>query len=361
MSKSRCCVNCFAHEWLCDFVRDNSNAVDDCDYCGHKDVPIVAIDELYEPFKNLMELYVPSNEPHGEMLMDLIQGDYEVFEDELHSSDKAAILLEDILRTRWDDDSGEPQVDAHKLYYRHSSVWYHTTMVEAWNEFCGEVKKNPVHEPNLPWLYDDELARMEVELPKGAVLYRARVGFISDEDGGIRPFERADMSAPPPEKVRPGRANAKGEVVLYVADQEQTAVAEVRPWRGLLVSVTEIKAMCNLRLVDLSKRPPPSNPFTDEAPQYELELEGLLRAFGEELGRPLRRADDPRDYLPCQKLVRRIRDCGFYDGIRYPSAMDRGGANIVLFDPKLVKPGPSKLVEVQGVGIAYDTFYEGQP
>ena len=360
MSEPKCCVDCFAHEWLREYVRENGDAEGDCDYCGRKEVSVIAIGQLFDSFKNLMELYVPSDDPDGERLVDLVQWDYEVFEDNVHSSGAAAHLLEDILKAEWDDDSGEPPVDAHELYYRRVSVWNHTTMVEAWNEFCDKVKKDPAHEPSLPALFDDEMARMEVELSQEAILYRARVGFINDENGGIQPFERADIGAPPPNRVRPGRANAEGEVVIYAADQEQTAVAEVRPWRGLLVSVAEIKMMRGLRLVDLSRQPRPSNPFTDEAPQYEIELEGLLRAFGEELGRPLRRADDPCDYLPCQKLVRRIRNSGFYDGIRYPSAMDRGGTNVVLFDPRSVQIGSSKLVQVQGVEISYDTFDENQ-
>jgi RES domain-containing protein len=195
---------------------------------------------------------------------------------------------------------------------------------------------------------------MEVELPSEIMLYRARVGFLSGESGGNRPFESADIGAPPPERAKPSRANAEGEVVLYAADQEATAIAEVRPWRGLLVSVAEVRVTRNLRLVDLSKPPPSSNPFTDEAPQYEQELEDLLLAFGEALGQPLRRADDPHDYLPCQRLVQRIRASRWYDGIRYPSAMAPGGTNVVLFDPPLVRIGASKLVEIREVGIFYD-------
>ena len=110
-----CCVNCFAHQWLRDFVRDNSNAVRDCDYCGQKNVPVIAINELSDPFKNLMELYVPSNDPDGEMLVDLVQWSYEVFDDGLYSSGRAARLLEDILNAGWDDVSGDSPVNAHEL------------------------------------------------------------------------------------------------------------------------------------------------------------------------------------------------------------------------------------------------------
>jgi hypothetical protein len=306
----KCCVNCFAHEWLRDYVRCKSTVVGDC----------------------------------------------EVFEDSLHTSGEAACLLEDIMESGWDDDSGEPPVDANELYRRRAEGEHHTTMREAWEEFCYEVRENPTHEPNLPALFDDELARMEGELPRESIMHRARIGFQVGEHDAVRPFEGAEIATPPPDKAKPGRANVQGEVALYVADQEATAVAEKRPWRGLLVSVAEVGAVRNLRLVDLGKLPAPSNPFTAEAPQYEVELVGLLAAFSEELGRPLRRAEDPDDYIPCQKLVRRIRASGLYDGIRYPSAMNPRGTNVVIFDPKLAAIGRSRLVEVREVGISYEPF-----
>jgi RES domain-containing protein len=194
---------------------------------------------------------------------------------------------------------------------------------------------------------------MEAKLPRGTVLYRARVGFVSGEHGRIQPFQGTDIGAPPPRQRKSGRANAEGELVLYVADEEATAIAEVRPWRGLFVSVAQVQAARDVRIVDLSEAPPATNPFTDESPQYEVELEELLMAFGEELGRPLRRADNPSDYLPSQKLVRRIRQCGFYDGIRYPSAMSSRGTNVVLFDPTVVEIGIARLVEVREIGVTY--------
>src|SRR5262249_61547567 len=163
----------------------------------------------------------------------------------------------------WDDDSGESPVNAYELYYRRSSLWHHTTMTEAWEEFCEKVKEDPAHEPYLPTLLDEELARMEVELPHGTILYRARIGFVSVGGDGMQPFEGADIGAPPSERAKSGRANAEGEVRLYAADQEATAIAEVRPWRGLLVSVAEVNSVSDLRLVDLSKPPPSSNPFID--------------------------------------------------------------------------------------------------
>ncbi|MFV8603746.1 RES domain-containing protein [Ralstonia pseudosolanacearum] len=353
--EKKCCPDCFAHEWVRDYVRDRSESVGTCDYCGANGIEVVDIAILYEPFRNLMQLYEPSDCGNGELLIDTIQWDYEVFEDGLHCSGGAASLLEDILATRWDDDSGESPVGAHELYRRRS--WIGPTMLEEWDEYCADVKEHPFMKPSLPALFDEELGRQESEVPQGTILYRARLGFNGTGET-IEPYTGADIGAPPPEKAKPGRANQEGEVVLYIADQEATAVAETRPARGLLVSVAQAHIVRDLRLVDLHKPVRPSNPFTDEIPQYELELEHLLRAFGEELSRPLRRTDDHHEYLPCQKLVERIRESGLYDGIRYPSAMTPGGSNIVLFAPDLATIGVSRLVEIQEIDVSYVDFQD---
>ena len=355
-----CCVKCFAYEWLRNYVLETSDKIGDCDYCGRKEIAIIPLHVLYQPFENLIELYVPSNDQNGEFLIDLIQADYEIFEDEFYADGDAAKLLGDITYSGWDDDSGESPVDPHELYYHRSSSWYHTTMREAWEEFCYNIKENPTHELNLPDSFDEDLARLETELPRNFSIFRARIGFQDDELGRPRPFEGIDIGAPPPNSAKAGRANSEGQVVLYAADQEPTAISEVRPWRGLLVSVAELILSQSLRLVNLSAPPPPSNPFTDEAPQYELELEDLLISFGMELGRPLRRADYPQDYLPSQKLVRRIQGSSLYDGIRYPSAIVPSGTNLVIFDPNLVRIGSSKLVEIGDFEIPYSPFVEEQ-
>jgi RES domain-containing protein len=266
-----------------------------------------------------------------------------VFDETLYDSGNADRLFDDILESGWDDDDGEPCTRARDLYHRHTSHWSRTNVRRV---VCTKAKHDPCYELELPTLFDEDIARLQVHIEGGAVLFRARIGFVQTDDKKPRPFEGNEMGAPPPERVRPGRANAASDVLLYVADQEATAVAEVRPWRGLFVSVAELRTARDLDVLDLSKRTRITNPFFEEQPRYWDELEDLVWAFADELGRPLRRADDPHDYLPCQMLVRRIRSAGFYDGIRYPSAMSPGGTNLVLFDPTDAVVGCSKLVEV---------------
>jgi len=61
-----CCMNCFSQKWLREYVRDNSDETGNCSYCGREGVDLIPIGALYEPFKNLLQLYVPSDDPRGE-------------------------------------------------------------------------------------------------------------------------------------------------------------------------------------------------------------------------------------------------------------------------------------------------------
>jgi RES domain-containing protein len=160
------------------------------------------------------------------------------------------------------------------------------------------------------------------------------------------------MGAPPPDKAGPGRANAKGRVVLYCANQESTAIAEVRPARGEYVSLAEVRPTRELEILNLVTEPEWPNPFTNDAVTYRVEFAGLLAAFAAELRKPLRSRDDPTDYIPSQRLVELIQTAKV-DGICYPSAMAPSGANIVLFDPTVVCIGTSRLVEIVKTKVAY--------
>nr|MBI3612286.1 RES family NAD+ phosphorylase [Nitrospirota bacterium] len=148
------------------------------------------------------------------------------------------------------------------------------------------------------------------------------------------------------------RASVAGFPVLYCSDSEGTAVSEAKPSRGLLISVARVRMRREARVlntVDPVERP---NPFAQESLDYWLAFIELLESFGEELGRPLERRDDPAGYLPCQKLAKAVRASGF-DGIRYPSAMTVGGVNVVLFDPTVAEILGSKLVRVIRVTVEH--------
>jgi len=108
-------------------------------------------------------------------------------------------------------------------------------------------------------------------------------------------------------KTKAGCVNVDRQPVLYCADQEATAVAEVRPPRGFYVSVALVTLNREIRILDLAKGPPGINPFITETLRWDVEIQSLLIAFGEEMSLPLERDDDPAHYRPSEHRIRRSR------------------------------------------------------
>jgi len=360
------CPACFEYGWLKDYVKENSTKEGTCPSCRSRRQPLIPVAALYDPFHNLISSYKPAEGPpleHGTPIVDLIQDDWEVFSERLVERGGAGALLETILHSGWDDDSGEPPLGASDPYVARHRTWSHDTLADIWEEFAERVKEDPTREmefrgPDFDQfpVGEDLLGRRTASEPAGTVYYRARPGFVKTEEGRLEPHSGAGIGAPPPERAKAGRANPEGKVVMYCADQETTAVAEIRPARGEYVSVAEVRANRELNILDLATEPEWPNPFTDETVNYWVEFAALLAAFADELGRPLRYRDDPVDYIPSQKLTDLIERAGV-DGIRYPSAMSPGGTNVVLFDPKVVDIRPSRLVEVTETKVSYTDVY----
>lgn len=293
------------------------------------------------------------DDSQAEPLIWMIQWDWEVFSESLAESERHVELLRAISESGWDDDSGEYPWDPHALYHRHIGRWFHSTYADYWYEFIDEVRRHPETPlASLPALFDEDLAQLEIALSPDSDLYRARVGF-SGTNEQPHPYERACIGPPPPNKTGAGRANRKEQPVVYCAEEEDTAIYEVRPSRGNYVSVGRLKVVDQLRIVDLCEELPEPNPFTDKTLIYSVELRGLFLGLGDALAAPMRRTDDTSHYLPTQALAERIQATGFH-GICYPSAMRKGGHNIVIFDPTrvTVEPG-SQLVEIRDIDISY--------
>jgi hypothetical protein len=288
----------------------------------------------------------------GESLLSLIQWHWDIFDDHLGEEVQAA-LLEEIVNSNWDDDDGESLLDANELYMPRAAQWFHDTHGDTWDQFCSEVRRDPQITIPFDDFIAEELAESEERLPAGTVFFRARPGFILDENEERLPWSGTEIGAPPATKATAGRANAEGQVVLYVADQEKTAVSEVRPALGFYVSVGNLRLRRDCRILDLTKDLPELNPFRAESIAWHIEIRELLNRLGEEMSRPLERADDTTLYIPCQRLADYIRQ-NHYDGIRYPSALNPGGSSIVFFDPAMAQVEDSRLVRVTEVRFEYE-------
>jgi len=157
----------------------------------------------------------------------------------------------------------------------------------------------------------------------GAELNRQSGGIDKYKHDRLWGFNKKQSDVPPKDKAKAGRTNTKGVPYLYAAEDSHTAVTEVRPIIGQMVSVAQIKINKELRLFDFCA----VSPFNNE----DTEIEHLLRMIAREFSMPNHNKEE--DYLPTQCVANLIKNSSFkFDGIRFPSSLHEGGINIVLFD-----------------------------
>jgi RES domain-containing protein len=217
-----------------------------------------------------------------------------------------------------------------------------TSRFKSWRSywtFSREVARarRYIHSPDSVAFLDavaQSCASRQRTIPNGWIAWRGQLGH------DWRHEEQIDDEVPaayPPVRMKPlvdrayeGRVNAKGIPCLYMATKLETAISEVRPWIGSLVSVGQFRIERPLRILDCSVHHAKqvfylSEPDSDEREQAV--WSHIDRAFSE----PMTRSDDTADYASTQVLAELFRDRG-YDGVVYKSAFGEDGFNVALFD-----------------------------
>jgi len=174
------------------------------------------------------------------------------------------------------------------------------------------------------------------DLPKDRYLWRAQLGHkwmphYQDEE------YFGDIPAPySPERMKPlsheaaeGRANPKGITCLYLATDKETAIAEVRPWLGSLVSVGQFRISNDIILIDCSVHRDEALIYFEEPTPEERE-HSVWADIDKAFSKPTTNNDRIADYVPTQILSEFFKNNGF-DGIIYKSLLG-GGFNVALFD-----------------------------
>jgi RES domain-containing protein len=161
-------------------------------------------------------------------------------------------------------------------------------------------------------------------------------------DIAYQPYLGAQIGAPPPLLATPGRLNRSGVSFLYLATDENTAAAEIRPHPGHLISLAPFRAVKEVMVADFSAVDIADFAASDE----RLDLFHLIYTIGREISEPVPPEDRQR-YTVTQlvaDLLRRQR----YDAIRYPSSV-ASGANLCVFRPALfqIEPAKARIVQVK--------------
>lgn len=217
------------------------------------------------------------------------------------------------------------------------------------------------------YIFDDEtlgfleniaklLAGKEKRIEQDTVLYRAQLGsnwqpirqedeqgeqiYIDDEPSA---FDEARMR-PMQQGAHEGRLNPKGIPYTYLALDEETALAEIRPWLEQEITLAKFSLKQQIKVADLTQdkfnKSDEINLLLSQlgcAPDFKSkpltvqQKNDLLRYdLDKAFSQPMVNFDDAAKYAPTQIIAELIKSKG-YDGALFKSSVT-GGANLVLFD-----------------------------
>ena len=317
----KCCGNCFGDTFLASQIELNAKETGDCEFCLSKRVKLIDPSRLIDYFEALLSLYKENTDSNACGIEKLLRTDWELFEklDSVKAEMLIGLIFDDINIVK---KNYAPTIQDDKF------------AVKGWEDFREELKhqnrffpKNAQATDQLKKLFDFFIAA-SANIP--SKVYRAR---ICDKPSG---FALLDMGKPPAELTSNGRANPIGIPCLYVASDSNTAISEIRPTIGEIVSVAEFDVYENIQLVDLRSPRKTVSPFD----LFEEQIK-LLRRYmkyvcrlSEELTLPVSPKTAHLEYLPSQYLCEFIKHCG-YDGVIYRSAMGNGVNYAIFNDDKV--------------------------
>lgn len=116
-----------------------------------------------------------------------------------------------------------------------------------WNDFIKEIKTNnrfhiDMFNKNVLNEFCEYAARI---INKGLIFYRARNSTI----GG---FSISEMGSPPQEKASAGRVNPIGIRCLYLSNDKETTLHEIRAGALDYVTIGEFKLKQNIKVIDFT-------------------------------------------------------------------------------------------------------------
>jgi RES domain-containing protein len=176
-------------------------------------------------------------------------------------------------------------------------------------------------------------------MDKGRILWRSQIAHETevDFDAAGEPFQlptpaKAERMVPLADRAKEGRANPKGIPRLYVSDDPKTAMAEVRPWIGSLITLAEFEVVRDITLVDCTSdlMGLMHDPFASTEPMSEDIEETIWLDINQAFSEPVTPSDNVADYAPTQVLAEAFASNGF-DGVVYSSSVGPG-KNVVIFN-----------------------------
>lgn len=316
----RICPQCFSDNELKAFI-SNSSQIGDCEVCSNKNTPFIEIIEIFDFFQELIENFQKTE--GGESLKSKIQGNWSFFT----SHDIATQILNNILpELTTDISSAEDNVNYVDEIIENYSYWEELKDKLKWsNRFLSDVD----YLEELGW---DGFFNTQYELSTNVDFYRARVHHLS----GLAPYEKHEMMSPNREDSSGGRANPVGIPFLYLCDNPETVLYEVRASYLDELSIGKFHLNNDIPSVKIVDFTEDTFLFQPNRVNTVIKARLLRDKISQDLSKPMRRYDTEIEYIPTQFICEFIKVYTGASGIRFRSSLHPMGKNIVLFDQSLM-------------------------
>jgi hypothetical protein len=331
------CKNCFADKELRGFII-SQNLIGDCGCCGSQGVEIIPIEEIYDFFKELFENFQPN--ANGERLISKIQGNWSLFANLEYGQNILNYVLGKIDSTI---KSSDELVDFNDEIHENINYWL---------ELKEQLKWERRYLTNIGYLTDDlgwdSFFESKTIINRDNIFYRARLHKNADEET----FTKEEMLCPPKEHSTAGRANSVGIPYLYLSDNENTILYEIRASYLDEISVASFRLKQdlpeNIVISDFTETPCLYSP---NSVNQRIKSTLLKQIISRDLSKPMRRYDTELDYIPTQFICEFIKVFTNVQGIKFKSSLHNIGNNIVIFNQEIMECDDVKKVQVSKVSI----------
>lgn len=345
--ESFCCQHCFTEKNIAQFISENGSFKESCSYCETENVKVINPIQIFEFIEKIA--YGLEEDICGESLYDVLDISFQFFGDDV--IDKLG-LLKNILFENIEVLNKKYLVpDSENTEY-------------SWSEFCSEIITKNRFFPQTN-LYKKIFVNSKEEEAGQTNTFILLLESLTKYYSTGRQFFRARvhddkltidmMRAPPAIVVTSGRANPIGISYLYLAENEKTCIAEVRPSNGCTVSVATFNLKSTLSILDLTNpRKRASFLLQDSENLMDSLIHiNLLEIFARELSKPVLPNRSHLDYIPTQFICEFFKTvCGF-DGLVFNSSFGNG-KNVVLFDQNLVVDESMKYFRISNIEHKFD-------
>jgi hypothetical protein len=331
------CTACFGDSELIAFINAQAHP-GHCDFCEANSASCIPVDELFDFFAELITLFKQHSQ--GTSLKSLIQSNWELFS----TPDIATGILNHFFsRVNMPLTHAEELVDFTDDILENVGYWDKLKeLLITQNRYVTDITELT----DRGW---DGYFSAQVTIAPGQPLYRARLHHHSGED----PYDPPQMFCPPPLLTTAGRANPSGIPYLYLSDNDQTVLYEIRAAYLDEISIGRFEVKSNLpdnvKIADFTSS---DTLFHPNRVSDRIKTTLLKQKISRDLSKPMRRYDSELDYVPTQFICEFIKNYTGAHGIKFRSSLDVTGYNFVIFDQNLMSCTAVNQVRVQRVIIS---------